>query len=697
MGTLARLSLPLLLCGQALAEPAYFVFDDTPLKGPYFYSQASYTGPSWVGHQQQKLPCVQQPAYSPGASLEVRYVSAPGGQWQARIERHPLRGLDEWDNGVFIQARRSPYEKPTHLRLRLKGPCQQPPQVALLLDREKNVSGPWSDLPAIGADWQLVEIPLALERAEQVQGIVLRQGGASTQTQVLYVDDVEVVGKGSAPTLRAPEMTAQGGPRHIDLSWSASGYKRAWIERARPGGQFEGLGVRPAWMTRFVDFTQGEGPFRYRLRLENYAGEVGPPSPEVVGQCRPRDLLDVVQEASLRYYWEGCEPHSGLAVENRPGDPHMVAVGASGFGLMALLVGAERGFLERSAVLKRYQMVLNFLEKADRFHGVFPHYLDGRTGKIVTFFGPDDNGGDLVETSFLMQGLLCARQYFDGPDPAEKELRERITRLWEAVEWDHHRSPSDPDYLLWHWSPDKGYKINHPLVGWNETMITYLLAVASPTHAVPASLYSTGWAGQSKRAQEYRGGRDGKMYSNGKSYHGLPLDVGVLNGGPLFFTHYSFLGMDPRGMRDAFTDYFHNNQTIAEINRRYCQEAGYPESTWGLTASDGPWGYHPDEPLPELDKGKMTPTGALASMPYLPEASQAALRHYYENEGHFLWGEYGFRDAYSRKMHWVNDLYMGLNQAPIVVMIENHRSGLLWKLFGRNPEIAKMRGQLFSR
>jgi hypothetical protein len=238
--------------------------------------------------------------------------------------------------------------------------------------------------------------------------------------------------------------------------------------------------------------------------------------------------------------------------------------------------------------------------------------------------------------------------------------------------------------------------MDHKLIGWNETMITYLLAIASPTHPVPASLYYSGWASQSEEAQKYRSGwgqtTDGDDYVNGNTYYGVPLKVGVSNGGPLFFIHYSFLGPDPGKIKDKYTDYFTNNRNIALINYRYCVEnpeehRGYGKDCWGLTASDGPWNYSPNEPVPHADEGKMTPTGALASFPYLPDESMAALKNYYRRYGAFLWGEYGFRDAFNLDENWCSEIYMGLNQAPIVVMIENYRTGLLWNLFMKDKDV----------
>jgi hypothetical protein len=271
--------------------------------------------------------------------------------------------------------------------------------------------------------------------------------------------------------------------------------------------------------------------------------------------------------------------------------------------------------------------------------------------------------------------------------------------LWESVEWDWYRRSPDSDFLFWHWSPDYEWHINHPLVGWNETMIVYLLAIASPTHAIPADMYYSGWAGQSDRAVHYRRNwgntREGDHYLNGNTYYGIKLDVAVGSGGPLFFTHYSFMGFDPRGKRDRYTNYFNNNRNIALINQAYCKEnpgsyIGYGENCWGLTASDDPWGYKAHEPDIRMDNGTVTPTGALASFPYTPEESMKALKHFYFDLGNVLWGFYGFRDAFNLSQNWVADIYMGLNQAPITVMIENYRTGLIWELFMSNPEITTM-------
>ena len=337
--------------------------------------------------------------------------------------------------------------------------------------------------------------------------------------------------------------------------------------------------------------------------------------------------------------------------------------------------------------------IVRFLARADRFHGVWPHFLNGDTGHVIPFFGKYDDGGDLVETAFMMQGLLAAREYFDRDNSIEREIRDTVMRLWREVEWDWYRKTPDSDILYWHWSPDHGFHISHPLVGWNETLIIYLLAIASPTHPVPAELYHTGWAGTSERNIRYRQNWSrttaGDHYVNGNTYYGIKLDVGEGNGSDLFFTHFSFFGFDPRGIRDRYTNYARNNRAIALISHAYCVEnprgyKGYGEDTWGLSAGVNTGG---GRPLPRDDNGTINVMASLASMPWTPQESMAALKHYYRDLGPKVWGTYGFHDGFNETQDWFEEVYMALNQAPITVMIENYRTGLVWKHFMANPEI----------
>jgi hypothetical protein len=386
-------------------------------------------------------------------------------------------------------------------------------------------------------------------------------------------------------------------------------------------------------------------------------------------------LLTLVQQQTFKYFWDFAHPVSGLARE-RSSSGDVVTSGGSGFGIMTIPIAIERKFITRAAGLERMQKIAGFLKNnTQKFHGAFPHWLNGATGAVIPF-SEKDNGADLVETSFLIQGLLTARQYFNENNAAESKLRADITAIWEGVEWDWFRKNNE-DVLYWHWSPDFGWDMNHQIRGWNECLITYVLAASSPTHSISKVVYDKGWA------------NSGNL-KNGNNYYGLTLPLGDTYGGPLFFSHYSFLGLNPTGLQDQYANYFIQNKNHTLINYNYCianpqNFNGYSDQCWGLTASDIPDGYNANSPT--NDKGVITPTAALSAFPYTPTESMKALKFFYYKLGDKIWGQYGFHDAFSIEELWFADSYLAIDQGPIVVMIENHRSGLPWKLFMSSPEV----------
>jgi hypothetical protein len=390
-------------------------------------------------------------------------------------------------------------------------------------------------------------------------------------------------------------------------------------------------------------------------------------------------LLDIVQRQTFRFFWEGAHPASGLAYDRRttqesPADDK-VAIGGSGFGVMALIVAAERGWITRDEALARLRPMLDLLMKARCYHGALPHFMNGRSGDTIPFWRKDD-AADLVETSFLFMGLLCARQYFDRDTPAEAAARSLVSILWNDVEWNWFTQDGQK-VLYWHWSPNNGWSMDHPIHGWNECLITYVLAASSPRYAIDPAVYHKGWA-------------HGRAFRNGKSYYGTTLPLGMPYGGPLFFTHYSFCGLDPRGLKDRHADYWEQNVRHVRINRAHCVTnpgnfKGYGESCWGLTASDDPAGYAAH--APDNDNGTISPTAALSSFPYTPEYSMQALKHFYYKLGDKLWSPYGFIDAFNETRNWYAGSHLAIDQGPIIVMIENYRSKLLWNLFMNIPEI----------
>jgi hypothetical protein len=669
------------------------------MSGDYFFSRTTGSGGSTIKSVHGKIPVSETKFHTPGNALELTYKNAAGGNWKATIYRQEKRGMDHFKKAEFLSFwiyRLYPLELP----------------VFQLMMKDSSLTKKFYMNVSQYNKWKRITIPLAsiknpriTEPGDIIAIVFSQMSKDECRENSIYIDDIELLpAKKAAKVSKVPVIQSlKGFAKHVDITWNKVIDKNIHliqIYRSETGSEYRPVGIQQNFINRFTDYTAETGKKYYYmisfLNSQYKLTNLSLPDSVSTKPLTDDELLTMVQEASFRYYWEGAESTSGLARENIPGRQNMVATGASGFGIMALIVGTERGFITREESVERFIKIVNFLEKAETFHGVYPHFMDGTTGKVVPFFGHRDNGADLVETSFLIQGLLAARQYFAGSTSQEQLIRDKITAIWEKVEWDWFRQFPDSKFLFWHWSPDQGWVINHRLIGWNETMVTYLLAIASPTHPVPAGMYYSGWANQDSTGIKYRSNwghtTDGSKYTNGNTYFGIKLAVGVSNGGPLFFTHYSYMGYDPHFITDRYTNYFANNQNIAKINYRYCVEnpkhfKGYGENAWGLTASDGPFRYSADEPVPWKDTGKIAPTGAISSFPYTPEESMKALKNYYYNYGKFLWGEYGFKDAFDLTNNWCSEIYMGLNQAPQVVMIENYRTGLIWKLFMQNPEI----------
>ena len=671
-------------------------FENSLSPDDYFYSEGHVTAPSALTLHDGKLPTVSDTFLSGPNALKLAWRSEPNGGWTATLKLYAWRNRTVFFPGstlflwVYAEGSLRAADLP-HLALRdVDGNFTQP----LPLDRFLRRIEPRT--------WTRLAVPLAAFATASVHAftptrintIIFVQGNADGAPHTLLLDDIRIENKvrKEQPSPASPySLRATGYERHIDLTWKAGsdgGLTQFVVYRSIGNAPFAPIGVQRPGVHRFCDYTGNAhmtASYRVTARTsilkESKASNVATAGTHLMSD---EALLTMVQEASFRYYWEAAEPHSGMTRESTPGNDDIVAVGASGFGVMATIVAADRGFITHAQGIARLMQMTDFLARADHYHGAWPHFLSGSTGRRLPVFDIYDNGADLVETSFMMEGLLAARQYFQHDGPAGQLLYERITRLWEAIDWNWFRATPQRDALYWHWSPEYSFRIANRLTGWNEVMITYLDAIASPTHGIPASDYYSGWVGEGI----------GNHYVNGKTYFGIPLAVGSGTGGPLFFTDYSFMGLNPHQQRDQFTNYYDNNRAQALINQQYCIQnphhwRGYGADTWGLTAVDGPNGYVPYEPTYDLDDGTIAPTGAISAFAYTPEASLAALKHDYRDLGAQVWSIYGFRDAFNLQQNWYSGITMGLNQAPMVVMIENGRTGLVWRSFMANPEVCR--------
>ncbi len=512
----------------------------------------------------------------------------------------------------------------------------------------------------------------------------------TTIALVLFIMATSGVGQNLPPT----NLRARGYDSHVELSWEAIGSAAdvAYRVYAKPQGdevfQLRGETREPYYQDFVTDLGRNIS-MEYKI-----ISLVGGREQAAIGKAIARirdfsdeELLEMVQQYTFRYFWDFGDENTALSYERTPNpDGPIVTIGGSGFGVMAIIVGADRGWITREEAVARLLKTTHFLETTDRFHGMWAHWYNAETLKAREF-GKMDDGGDIVESSFMIQGLLAARQYFNGTDDQETLLRDRITKLWNEMEWDWYTKGENK--LIWHWSPTHGFAKDHAIRGYNECFITYILACWSPTHPIPVEAYHESWAGW-----------DNENFANYSEYYGMLLPLGNKRwfGGPLFFAHYSYLGLDPRGLADIYANYWEQNRRQTLINRAYCIDnpygfKGYGDDFWGLTAGDKvPEGYTAHAPGYRRDLGTITPTAALSSMPYTPQESIRVLRNLYRNHGRQVWGPYGFYDGINLSVSddpagQVRKTYIAIDQGPIVVMIENHRSGLLWNFFMKDKEV----------
>jgi hypothetical protein len=663
-------------------------FGDSTDSTYYPTSWGTYSGASWVELAAgSHFPVDPQHPFLGSNSLRLNWIAGAGGNWELTAAAPGWSSYDTspFDTLIFMawtETAVTATELPT-----------------VFLEDHQNHRTPRQALSlfssGVPADaWTRISVPMSVFRANpgiadltRVKDVFFGQGAGQSSgiPHTLIIDEIRIVEADGVPPA-VPQTTAHAFEQHIEVRWDPVVDPDAETMRIekRSGATWERAGDARAEDGAFIDWLGAPSEAgTYRAVAFDWSLNVsspGDPDSAVTTHLSTDEWLDMAEEAAFRYFWLHSHPVSGLARETY-GSGETCTSGGTGMGIMAVIAAADRGFITRDEARDRILQILQFLEAVQdtgEYHGAFSHWLSGTTGATIPFILDDPYRGDIVETAYLIQGVLTARQYFDGVHADEAAIRTLATQIWEAVEWDWYRPSSPGDVLYWHWSPTYGVSKSIPLSGWNEAMITYVLAEASPTHSIPASIYHTGWA------------RNGAMV-NGDTFYGYELPVGPDHGGPLFFAHYSHLGLDPRSRRDAYANYYEQNRNHSLINWTYCWtnplgHTGYSEEIWGLTASYDPWGYRAHGPYWD-DNGTIAPTAALSSMPYTFRQSFTALKAMYRDHGQGLWGPFGYRDAFNPGQNWYSGTYVAIDQGPVAVMIENARTQLLWDLFMSNPEI----------
>jgi hypothetical protein len=480
-------------------------------------------------------------------------------------------------------------------------------------------------------------------------------------------------------------LVQRAGDRSVILHWDSTVdpdltgyhvYRASAVE-----GQFTRHGSTLA-VNRFTDFEVENGStYHYRVRAVGNAGGEGPDSATVSATPQLLDdeaFLDLVQRTAFDYFWYESNPANGL-IKDRSGAPSLSSVAAVGFGLSAVTVGIDRGWISREAGSARVVTTLEFLwgspqgpeADATGYRGFYYHFLDLQSGRR---FG--DAELSTIDTALLLAGVLHARQYFDQDGATEARIRTLADELYARVEWPWMQVRSAK--ICHGWDPEGGF-LPYDWGGYNESMILYLLALGSPTSPISPEAWTT-WTSSYSWETHY-----------GQAFVVFP---------PLFGHQYSHVWVDFRGIQDAYMrdkglDYFENSRRATLANRAYAIAnplgwADYGSNVWGLTASDIPATYRArGAPPAENDDGTITPTAAGGSFAFTPRESLAALRHMYDAYRTRIWGPYGFKDAFNPSAQWFATDYLGIDQGPIVLMIENSRTGRIWDVFMRHPAVQR--------
>ena len=643
------------------------------------------TYPPGAPQYNDKVPC-STTAYQGATSLKFNYTSSPNGNWKATIFRNDwstvdISGMDSLSFYVYTDNAFPATALPLiGLRaIQAGGSSEVSSQLYSLADYNKNLQT---------GQWNRITFPLSVIFDDsgnntldftKVKGIIFNQSENDNSSRLVLIDEITAF-KSISEVPAVTGLTATGYDSHAELNWTIPMNDLSYrIYASFDGGQtFELRGeTTQNYYLDFVPENAKNSAITYRVVSTTQGKESAPvEQTAALTDFTDDELLDMTERYAFRYFWEGAHQATGMALERSNGSGTTAASGATGMGLMAMIVAYEREYRPREEIKDRILNILHFLENCDRHHGAWSHWYNADTYKTQPFTA-DDDGGDLVETSYVVQGLIALKNYFTGTDDKSVQIREKADLLWKGVDWNWYRQDGQ-NVLYWHWSPNYDFAKNMKVQGWNECLTTYLMAASSPTHGILKVVYEQGWA------------RDGSIV-NQRTFYDFPISLSPDWGGPLFWIHYSFMGINPHGLKDQYADYWQENVNTAKIHHAYAVDnpknfLNYSDKCWGLTASDDPNGYTAHQPSSN-DNGTISPTAALASMPYTPEESMKALKYFYRERGQELFGLYGPYDAFNDELNWVQQAYIGIDQGPIVVMIENYRTGLLWNTLMKDTDV----------
>lgn len=718
------------------------LFSNGGMPGNYGHSLVAYSGFSWVENVKGRVPLTDTLFFTPGNSLSLKYTSSIRGHWELSIYYPGGKGFhpDRFDDVLSFHI--YPMEGFEERAL---------PRVVLLQgDTCTAVVAVQKYLPdSIGfGQWLNVRIPLSdlsgMQNGMPVSGIRFLQGNPTGVDIVnhLLIDQVEFVPANPPLTeLNYPAVLDQvvPGAQHVDLEWQLPldpGIRYAKIYRSMDGENYVPVAIRPISASRYADFVpEKDRRYYYRLTWLDYGYNESPYSDALPVDVKPVGdsvLLESIQRAHMNYFDRYVEFNSGMHRVDLSEPDATVDVGGTGYSLLVQTVGVANGWIHRGRYMRRIQSVIDFLsDTAEQYHGMFPAYLDGRTG--VGVYGQDSlSFVDLTATASLAQGLLVVRQYLDSSVRNDRNDRigglvGKIDRLWERMEWSFF-ALEDTTVLYDGWSPEAGFRYARPLGGFGKDLLTYLLALSAPRYALSADAYTEGLGFRRTQPEEedtlveemeadltrstffsirtpstelesaLEQKLDAGLNVDQRIYEKTPYRVDTLLYGyyhevgeidrSLLDAYYPFLAFEPWGKRDTFTNYGETLVRLTEAYKRRDNEIDAGSSSpdiWGSARE--PWSM---EHLPTI-----VPAIPASSVAFVPEIGIRSIRELYHQYGKQIFTEYGFRDWLNIHEHKVAQTFNPFHQAIVPVMIENHRSGLIWDLFMQHADVARATERFF--
>jgi len=687
----------LLACSVAAHAQAIFIYKDNPENGlAYDPSDAKATPPSALkadGFGRNKLPLLPRSAFPGRQPALLEFASRSGGAWRAQLSPVHWK-LQEVPTGSMLvldvnSERPIPAAVlPTLTIVWETGPESRAFSISTLLT---------NGIDAHPATWQRVEIPISRFNegpvTRRLRGLALAQSGADAQTYSLLIDNVHFIPPERAPLPQPPTaLRAVVGDRSVNLYWNASaGVVDEYLvqRRVSPAAEWQTVAADPIRFEAFADVQVANGQtYEYRVRAKNLTGE-GDPSETV--QARPAayvdDLafLDHLQHTGFWYFWQQANATNGLTRDRS--HPHSFSsIAATGFGLTAIPIAVERQWIPLAPARQRVLTTLRTF--ADGPQGPDARGMIGHKGWFYHFLEMDsatrfaNSELSSIDTTLLLGGIIFVREYFKGDHPEDRQIRELANRIFARIDWKWMLNGEKSLTMGWH--PESGF-IKSRWIGYNEAMLLYIFALG---------------AGEGKEL----GPDSWRAWTKGydwKRSHGLSF----LHFEPMFGHQYSHCWVDFRMISDDYMrkrgiDYFENSHRAALAQQQYAlanpkAHKGYGQFMWGFTACDGP-GYAGVAPYmargapPALnDDGTIAPTAVGGSIVFAPQITIPTLRNIYETQRTNLWGPYGFYDAFNLSVGWHDNEALGIDQGPIVLMIENFRSELVWKTFMRSSIVQR--------